>query len=268
MLLNSVIIVLREVLEAALIFSILLALSKQSKIHRTWILWSLFIGLIGAVVYGINIPLVSDWFDGVGQEVTNALMQYSVYLMLLFYIIVLLLYASKPDSGRRWLLVLMMILITSTAMIREGAEILLYFFSVTRSANHYLAVIMGMTIGASIGLSIGFLFYYLLINLREKWAMVFGLGLLILVSSGMISQATLLMIQADWLPSQMPLWSTSDILSEQSVLGQLLYALLGYEATPTALQASMYLLGLLLPILIIVLFYKLSQHKKSLQKNQ
>ncbi len=253
MLLNSVIIVLREVLEAALIFSILLALSKQSKIHCTWIIWSLLIGVFGAVVYGINIPLISEWFDGVGQEVVNAMMQYAVYIMLLFYIVILLLYVSKPETGKQKLLIVMMVLITSIAMIREGAEILLYFFSVTRSVNHYAAVMMGMIIGASIGISIGFLFYYLLLNIREKWSMIIGLGLLILVSSGMISQATLLMIQADWLPAQMPLWNTSDFLSEKSVLGQLLYALVGYEATPTALQASMYLGGLILPVFIIVL---------------
>ena len=163
MLLNSVIIVLREVLEAALIFSILLALSKQSRIHRTWIIWSLLIGLFGAVIYGINIPLVSEWFDGVGQEVVNALMQYAVYIMLLLYIIILLLYASEPAPETRKLLVIMMVLITSIAMICEGAEILLYFFSVTRSAHHYAAVMMGMIIGASIGISIGFLFYYCLL---------------------------------------------------------------------------------------------------------
>ena len=83
MLLNSVIIVLREVLEAALMISILLALSKQINISYSWIIWSLLIGTVGAVVYGISIPMVSEWFDGVGQEVTNALMQYAVYILLL-----------------------------------------------------------------------------------------------------------------------------------------------------------------------------------------
>ncbi len=253
MLLNSVIIVLREVLEAALIFSILLALSKQSGIQRTWILWSLIFGTVGAVIYGTNIPLVSDWFDGVGQEVSNAIIQYAVYIMLLGYIILLLNFNYRKKIILQRMLIIIMIFITSTAMIREGAEILLYYLSVTRSQNHYAAVIMGMTIGVSIGVSIGFLFYYLLVNISEKWAMSFGLGLLILVSSGMISQATLLMIQADWLPAQMPLWNTTQWLSEKSVLGQLLYALLGYEATPTAIQASMYLSGLILPVIIILI---------------
>ena len=261
MLLNSVIIVLREVLEATLIFSILLALSRQSKIHCSWITWSLLIGMFGAVVYGINIPLVSEWFDGVGQEVVNALMQYSVYILLLFYIIILHLYAAQPATATRKLLVIMMILITAITMSREGSEIFRYFLSAIHSDNHYAAIMMGMIIGASIGTSIGVLFYYLLLNIREQWSMNFGLGLLILAAAGLISQATLLMIQADWLPAQRPVWDSSAILSERSLPGQLLYALVGYEATPTALQAGMYLAGLILPVFIILLLKKPSIKK-------
>jgi len=81
---------------------------------------------------------------------------------------------------------------------------------------------------------------------------IVGLGLLSLVAAGMLSQAVLLLIQADWLPSQLPLWDTSEWLSENSVTGQLLYALIGYEATPTALQAFFYFGGLLLFLVVAV----------------
>ena len=114
-----------------------------------------------------------------------------------------------------------------------------------------MPVLMGMTIGASIGISIGLLFYYLLTNLVPKWSFIIGLVLMILVAAAMISQASLLLIQADWLPAQLPLWDTSDWLSERSATGQLLYALIGYEATPTAIQAGLYLCGLMLPVILI-----------------
>jgi high-affinity iron transporter len=46
------------------------------------------------------------------------------------------------------------------------------------------------------------------------------------------------------LPAQAPLWDASGWISEISLTGQLLYALIGYEATPTPLQIIFYLLTL------------------------
>jgi high-affinity iron transporter len=66
----------------------------------------------------------------------------------------------------------------------------------------------------------------------------------------MMSQATQLFTQADWLPAQYALWNSSWLVEEQSVTGQLLYALLGYEATPTPLQVYVYGLSLLLIALL------------------
>jgi len=76
-----------------------------------------------------------------------------------------------------------------------------------------------------------------------------GIVLLILIASGMLSQASLLLIQADWLPSQLPLWNSSAFISEKSVVGQLLYAVIGYEATPTPIQAGFYFGGLALSVM-------------------
>ncbi len=250
MLLSSVIIVLREVIEAALLFSILIALSKQMNFGSKWIAWSLVSGIIGAVIYAMNLDSVSEWFDGVGQEVVNAFIQFSLYLLLLIYIYLLIRFVYQQKTSNLMLVIIFMV-ITTLAITREGSEILLYFSSITRNDNHLSAVLIGMTIGAGIGISVGLLFYYLLQNINPKWSIIVGTVLLILVAAGLLSQASLLLIQADWLEAQLPLWDASDWLSEESVLGQLLYALLGYEATPTAIQFGFYLAGLFLPVLLI-----------------
>ena len=110
---------------------------------------------------------------------------------------------------------------------------------------------MGMTIGGSIGMSIGFLLYYLLLSLNNRWAMIASPVMLIQTAAGMLSHASLLLTQADWLPSHLFLWDTSHWLSEESVMGQLMFTLLSYEATPTAIQLIVYVLGLILPLLLI-----------------
>jgi len=46
------------------------------------------------------------------------------------------------------------------------------------------------------------------------------------------------------------LWDTSTLVAEDTLLGQVLYATVGYEATPTALQAGAY--GLLAATLLLL----------------
>ncbi len=247
MLLNSVIIILREVLEAALLFSILLALSQNRQLSKRWIGLFLVIGSIGAFSYGLNIESISEWFEGVGQEVANAILQCILYCLLLIYLI-LQLYFQQQKTFLSYI----MILICSIAMIREGSEIILYFMSVIYSPSHLFSVILGFIVGTSIAMSIGFLFYFLLIQLKPKASFITAITFLIFVGAGFISQACTLLMQADWLPSQLPLWDTSQWISEHSVLGQLLYALMGYEATPNLIQLGFYGTALAIPMFIIV----------------
>lgn len=251
MLLTSVIIVLREVLEAALLVSILLALSTVLDISRRWVSWSLAFGLAGATIYSISVAAISDWFDGVGQEVTSALLQFLVYLLLFLFALLLL----RSSGSRRLPEKLTMLIFAATvslAITREGFEVLVYIYGFSTVWPQFVTILLGSAIGASIGVSIGALIYYFVCSLSCRQSLVVGIGLLALVAAGMLSQAVLLLIQADWLPSQLPVWDSSGWLSEESVTGQLMYALVGYEATPTALQASFYFGGLLLLLIVAV----------------
>jgi high-affinity iron transporter len=260
MLLTSVIIVLREVLEASLLISILSALSGVLGISRRWVGWSLGFGLAGALIYSFGITSVSDWFDGVGQEVTNAAMQLMIYLLLLLFTLLVL-----RDSGARRLpgrlTMLIMAATVSLAVTREGFEMLIYIYGFSNALPQFMAILMGAVIGAGIGISTGALIYYFVCSLSFRQSLVLGIGLLALVAAGMLSQAVLMLIQADWLPSQVPIWDSSGWLPETSVTGQLLYALIGYEATPSALQAAFYFGGLLL--LLIVAAFAVWYRKRS-----
>jgi high-affinity iron transporter len=56
----------------------------------------------------------------------------------------------------------------------------------------------------------------------------------------MSAQATGLLIQADWISVAGPIWDSSAFIAEDSLTGQLLYALIGYEASPSATEAVIY----------------------------
>jgi len=243
MLSTTVIIVLREVLEAALLISILAAVSATTGISRRWVGPGLGLGLAGAVAFSLGIATVSEWLDGFGQEVVSAAMQVIMYLGLLSVALLILRHSRKPGGQNPWIRSLMVITV-ALAVTREGFEVLVYVYGFLGAPSQLLTVLMGAVIGTGIGISTGVLIYYLLRSpvVRDRPAIDFCL--LGLVGSGLLLQATTLLMQADWLPSRAPLWDTSSWVPENSVTGQLLYVLIGYEATPTAIQVQVYLAGL------------------------
>jgi high-affinity iron transporter len=253
MLLTSVIIVLREVLEAALMISVLLAIGDGMPVGRRWVSWGVGIGLLGAVVYAGNMATVSDWLDGVGQEVINASMQIAIYCCLTL-IAVLFSKSRGRTAPTGQSIVLLMMVSVGLAIMREGSEILIYLSSFTSKRELLQPILLGGMVGAGIGTSVGVLTYYLLLNANRSWSPYASIGVVMLIAAGMAGQATLLLIQADWLPSQAPFWDSSGWVPENSVTGQLLYALVGYDATPTAIQAIAYFGGLLLPFVPILLY--------------
>lgn len=252
MLLSSVIIILCEVLEAALLISVLLVLTQSLERSFRWVTWALLAGMIGATVYGVNIGAISDWFDGVGQEVVNALLQICIFSLIAVSMVLLPRQLYARESRRS--LTVLMVLMVALVLTREGSEIMIYLYSFLRGSDQLLSVLLGAGIGGSIGVSAGVIFYYLLRNRSKRRTVGISIVVLMLVGSGMASQAAQLLIQADWLPSQLPLWDSSGWISERSITGWLLYALVGYEATPTAIQAGFHFGGLLLLATIFLVF--------------
>ena len=70
-------------------------------------------------------------------------------------------------------------------------------------------------------------------------------------------------MQVDWLSQSPAVWDTSSIITEHSLLGELLYALIGYEATPTFLQSSVYISGA-----AFVLYLAVVGTRRSMQRDQ
>jgi high-affinity iron transporter len=240
MLLNSVIFILREVLEASLIISVLLALSQNQAISKKWSIPAVVTGLAFAGLYASQIAVISSSFGGVGQEVVNAGLHILIYGFILLTIVLLKYPAIKQVS------VLTMMGCVVFASVREGSEIIIYLAGFMSIPDLFPSVMMGSIIGAGIGVSIGILFYYLIAYSRFDVGLFLGLFLLVLIAGGMVSQTIQLLTQADFISSQPPLWDSSFLVDERSLFGQLLYALIGYESTPTLIQFICYSLSVLL----------------------
>jgi len=272
MFLNAVVLVLQEMIEAALLISVLLvfthlfrsAWNGSFNLPTSWVIVSVVAGSLGAVIYSYYTPQISGMFDYVGQEVFNAGF-HLLSLMLIFLLAYMVPHKSLAQKAlqRSQLAACCMAGVVIFSFVREGSEIIQYIGGIAGQDENFSPVVVGGAIGAGIGVSTGVLLFYGLISLSVNWSFRASLILLCLIAGNMGSQAVLLLTQADWLPFTPIAWNSSIVLPETSIVGQLLYALIGYEATPSMLQVAIYLFGIIL-IVVSPLFRKAWPQHRSL----
>lgn len=252
MFLDIIIIVLRETLEASILIAVLISLSKSQGISITWVPSSLLVGLVGAAAYGSSLGTVSEWFDYAGQEVVSASLQFSIYLL-----VAVLIPVQWLDLARsRYVLRSIMSLLVSVALVREGAEIYVFYSGFLHKEDVLLKALTSGFVGVAVGLSVGAIVYYALsMSNRSKVRIIYA-SVLLLVAAGMVLQATQLLIQVDWISSGKTLWDSSWLISESSVVGQMAYAIFGYEATPSSTEFSAYVFSAVAILVVALLAAK------------
>lgn len=272
MLLDSIVIVLRETLEASILIALLLSVQRSVQfrqsdlqknyppivqIEKIWLPAALVCGAISALLYAHNLGSISEWFDYAGQEVINATMQYCLSLSLILFLLLV-------GLNRLRLLPCLMLLITALAITREGAEIFIFYRGFVTSSAQFSGALTSGFIGLMIGVSVGVLVFYSLTNIRPQKALVIQALLAALIAAGLAEQATQLLLQIDWLESAAPVWDSSALLPEHSVIGQLCYAVFGYEATPTGSEVLVYCMTLVAALLTFFLPAKISARQQDI----
>lgn len=253
MFLDATILILQELLEAALLFGVLLVLTRRfalldkENLDPRWIPLALLFGATGATALGMALPVISGWFDYRGFEIVSALLQGSILCALLAF-------AWLPDLPRPWPSVWLLIVV-ACGIAHEGSEILLYVQGTFGQAENVMPVMLGLMMAAGIGLSSIYLLYSGLLALPLRWALRMSLLLLALFAGNTAAQVVLLLTQADWLPATAPLWDSTALLSEAGIGGHLMYALIGYDANPSAWQVGAYA-GVLMLVALSPLFHR------------
>jgi high-affinity iron transporter len=227
MLLDAILTVLRETLEAGVLVSLLASASRGRALGLEWLVAALPVGIAAAILYAVNLQAISGWFGGVGQELLNALLQYSIGILLLVVLALL----PRAQNTRR-VLAICMAAIVVLSVSREAGEILIFFSSYLRVEAELGRALTSGFVGLFVGMSVGVLTFLVLTTVRSTSLVGVQSLLLALVCIGMAVQGTQLLAQADWLPSGEPVWDSNWLLEEKSMVGQMVYAVFGYEATP------------------------------------
>ena len=253
----TAIIVFREILEAALIVGIVAAATRAIPGRTRWLAAGIAAGLLGAGFVALGTERIAELASGVGQELFNAAVLGIAVAMLAWHNLWMSSHGAALAAnarsvggairdGRRECSVLM--IIVGLAVLREGSETVLFLYGIAASeGGASWPMLIGGLAGIAAGITVGYALYAGLLRIPLRWFFA-ATGILVLfLAAGMASQAARFLIQADVLPSLAnPLWDTSALLPQTSLLGTLMRSLVGYEERPAGMQIVFYVLVLIL----------------------
>jgi high-affinity iron transporter len=249
--LATLVIFLREGVEASMIVAILLA--YLNRLGRREYFRDIFLGvgaaLLLATTAGVVIYTTVRSYDGTrGQtifETGTYLLAAAVLTYMTFWMRNHARSISKElreradaamDGKARWGLALL----AFQAVGREGLETVVFTLAILFSTSPAGAV-TGAAIGLAGALAIAFVIYRLGHKLNlGKFFTVIGV-LLMVFAAGLLADAIENLQQLGWLPVlDLPMWHTGRLLSEDSAMGDVLHTFFGYSDAPTPLQLLVY----------------------------
>ncbi|HZX70118.1 MAG TPA: FTR1 family protein [Rhodanobacter sp.] len=240
--------VFREVLEAALIVTVVAA-ATRGVARRGWFIGGgIGLGVLGAVLVATFAGVISAAASGVGQELFNACVLFAAVLMIGWHVIWMSTHGRElaqhmkavggaVQTGASSLTLLLAVV--ALAVLREGSEIVLFLYGMVAGGADGL--VQGLAIGIVGGTTVGFLLYFGLLRIPLRYFFTATNWMLVLLAAGLASSAARYLVQANLLPELgNQIWDSSWLLSNGSVLGKMLHILIGYDAEPSGIQLIFY----------------------------
>jgi high-affinity iron transporter len=250
MLINTVILFLRDALPVFVVMTILLSLLQQQNIKHSWCYVAGVIGLLFSCVLLITIDSIAHALDDTGLEWLYAALYFICYCITLLMVnqttIKNQLLAAPSIAIIRYCAVALIAII----MALNGASFLIYITGFWHQDNASNALSTGLVLGVGICASIAVLLYFMMEFLQVNFYLIRE-ALLIFFSAGLLMQSSNLLLQIDVLPSSQFLWDSNDIVLESSEVGHLLTVFFGYDATPTLLQLFLYVVAVVIAFILL-----------------
>ena len=263
--LATAIIVFREVLEAALVVSIVLAATRGVVRRGLWVSGGVLGGLLGATAVALFADAIAAAASGVGQELLNAAILFLAVIMLGWHNVwmsrhgrelasSLKTVGAAVRSGTRPMHVLAAVV--AMAVLREGSELVLFLYGVAASASGQASgMLAGVLVGVGAGAAIGTALYLGLLRIPSSRLFAVTGWMILLLAAGMAAQGAAFLVQADILPALgQSVWDTTWLVADESVLGRVLHTLIGYTARPYGIQLLFYFatLGAIIALMKLV----------------
>lgn len=247
------VIFLREAVEASMIVSILLAYLNRTghRDHFKDVFLGVGAGVGLATVGGVAAYLSIRSYAGSRVQTIFETVTYLVAAGVLTYMTFWMRSHSRGLSAelRRRTDVALgrgarrgLALLAFQAVGREGLETIVFTLAIV-FATSTRGALAGALLGLAVGLGVAVGVYHLGHKLNVgRFFRVVG-ALLMIFAAGLLVDAVQNLQELGWLPYLTHrLWNTGSLLSQESALGNLAHSFFGYAASPSVLQAAVYLL--------------------------
>lgn len=244
--LAGILITIREGLEAFLVIGILLG--YLTKINQKKYFKHVWLGAIGAIVLSVVISFIfralKISFEGESAELFEIVVA-AIAIIILSYMVVWMQKQSKNIKGELQAKVDKALsnnqvwgitILAFVTVIREGIETALFLTALKDEG-----LLLGSFAGLFIAAIISVLLYKTTIKLNlRKFFMITG-WLLIFIAAGLTSHAIHALGELGIIPPIIEkVWSLEWLIPDESLLGKLLHAFIGYESTPSLMQVIAY----------------------------
>jgi len=233
MLINTVVLFLRDTLPIFLLLSVLLALPGVSRLSLVWRIASL---LVTAAMTYSYLGVISQLAEGAGFELLKSLLLVTAWIGICTLVIFPL--------ARCYLVSVGITLLVLGIGLPNSLHFMVYFVSELSRNSDSTLLFLGTTIGLGISISIAILLNIALTHFLSHKATFFFTTVFV---AAQVANIALLLEQIDILPTPQQVWDSSQIINDNSEYGHLLNALIGYEATPSMSYIMLFIFTLVVP---------------------
>jgi high-affinity iron transporter len=244
------IITFREVLEIALIISLMFVATKGLENRSKWIGLGLLLGILGSFLIAVFIEGISNFANGLGQELFNGLIALSASILIGWTAVWVSSHGKEIAKSIKQkgldvvagkLPVKTIVFIIMLAVLREGSEIVLFSYGMILSGKTIATIVSGSVLGSIAGAIVGALLYFGMVKINTKYIFKITSYLLIFIAAGMAAVAGKFFAAAGYFSfGSNIVWDTSSILSQESVFGEILHMFFGYSDSPMMVEILFY----------------------------
>jgi len=251
------VITLREAFEASLILGIVYTYLQKigARDNYRYVTWGGTLGLVASLAMGLGISYVSGPLLDLGPDLIGTGVIFAAVILLTWHAWWMQQHAlairghvqHKIDEARLNERLWIVGLIAFTGVFREGAETVLFLWGIlaqATSAAGWTSVLGGVA-GVATAAALGWVVFRggQTMSLSSFFAVT--TFFIMLLAAGLVSTGIGRLQGFGLLPMGGPLWDTSAILTDRSLVGGFLGSLVGYRAQPSGLEVAAYVLYLL-----------------------
>lgn len=256
---------LREGLEAALVigivFSVLVKMDQKKLGRAVWL--GVIVGVVVSLLTALILNRIGMAFEGTGEQIFEAaamLFAAGILTWMVFWMrkqsgvlkdrIESNVKKSIDSKGKGAIFLLAFL-----AVVREGIELALFLLAIRLEVNPFQTSV-GVVLGLISAVLIGVFAFTSTRRLSLTRFFQATNVLLALFAAGLVGLGIHELNELGWVPAMIdPVWSLGAIVPDQSTLGQLMKAMVGYKSSPSLSMVIGYF-GYFVVLMLIILTRK------------